>query len=83
LIDAARNAFAAGQFSRAFAELEAYEQIARTGVLDREARVLRIEILHRAGDQAQADSLTQQYLREFPSDEHAVRLRALSPRAEP
>jgi hypothetical protein len=81
LIDAARREFAAGHFSRAFAELEAYQRIAQTGVLDREARVLRIEILHKAGDAAQALGLREQYLLEFPTDEHAARLRALTRRS--
>jgi hypothetical protein len=51
-------------------------------VLLREARVLRIEALHRAGETARAHSLAQRYLLEFPQDAHAPRLRSLTSPAE-
>jgi len=82
LIDAARRALAKGQFRQALAELDRYDQSAKPGVLSREARVVRIEALHRAGQTERARSLAEQYLREFPQDAHAARLRSLTSTTE-
>lgn len=76
-IDAARGALAAGDIGRAVTDLDAYEHIATTGVLDREAQVLRIETFYKMGRTPLALALSEQYLRSFPSDAHAARLRAL------
>jgi hypothetical protein len=76
-IDAARRALAAGNTALALSELDGYQRIASTGVLDREARVLRIETLFRAGDAARAQQLSAQYLHDFPNDAHAAHVRAL------
>ena len=76
LIDRVRRALAAGNTSLALSELTAYERVSRTGVLDREARVLRIQALRDAGDAAGAQQLTARYLADFPDDAHALRLRA-------
>jgi hypothetical protein len=78
LIDAARQALAQGQFRQALSQLDVYDRSVKSGVLLREARVLRIEALHRDGETARARSLSQQYLREFPQDAHAPRLRSLT-----
>jgi hypothetical protein len=76
LIDRVRRALTAGNTSLALSELTAYERVSRTGVLDREARVLRIQALREAGDVAGAQQLTARYLADFPDDAHALRLRA-------
>jgi len=77
-IDAARAALAAGDHGRALRELGAYERVAATGMLDREARVLRIEALVKSGDLQQARALAEAYSAAFPQDAHARRLRALT-----
>jgi outer membrane protein assembly factor BamD (BamD/ComL family) len=78
LIDAARRALAQGNFRGALAELDTYDRSAKPGALVREARVLRIEALQRAGETARARALAEQYLLEFPQDAHATRLRSLT-----
>ncbi|HXK19483.1 MAG TPA: hypothetical protein VNG33_16855 [Polyangiaceae bacterium] len=83
LIDRVRRALASGNSSLALSELDAYARVASTGVLDREARVLRIQALRDAGDVAGARKLTAQYLADFPNDAHAARLRAQDSKATP
>jgi hypothetical protein len=46
-------------------------------VLDREARVLRIETLYKLGSLARARALTEQYVGLYPNDAHVAQLRAL------
>lgn len=75
LIDRVRRALAAGNTSLALSELDSYARMSSTGVLDREARVLRIQALRDAGDVAGAQQLTARYLADFPNDAHALRLR--------
>jgi hypothetical protein len=76
-IDAARGALAAGHTGTALQQLERYYGRPRTGTLDREAQLLHIEALVRAGQTARAHQLAQQYLASHPQDPHAPRLRAL------
>jgi hypothetical protein len=76
-IDAARRALAAGDARTALQQLEHYYGRARTGTLDREAQLLRIDALLRAGQTAPAHQLAEQYLASYPHDPHAARLRAL------
>lgn len=75
-MDRARAAFAGGNATRCLAELDAFDGLAQTGVLDREARVLRIDALHQLGRNAEARALAQRYLQVYPRDAHAARLRA-------
>lgn len=83
LIERVRRALSAGNTSLALSELDAYQRIASTGVLDREARVLRIRALREGGDEASARKLSDQYLLDFPSDPHATRLRAQDASTKP
>ena len=76
-IDFARHALATGDFTRALAELDAFERMPQTGALEREAKVLRIETLYKLGPVSRARALSEQYLQAFPNDAHAARLRAL------
>jgi hypothetical protein len=78
LIDSARAALAAGKPERALRELAAYGDVSVTGILDREARVLRIEALVKSGDLRQARLLADAYQAAYPNDLHARRLRDLS-----
>jgi hypothetical protein len=83
LIDAARAALRAGDASRALHELDAHRRVATTGILELEARVLRIEALIQTGRTQEAEKLTNDYLRTFPNDAHARRLRGLLPSRVP
>lgn len=76
-IDAARRALSSGDAAAALAQLEQYHARVRTGTLDREAQLLRIDALLGAGQRAGALQLAEQYLGRFPQDPHAARLRAL------
>ena len=76
-IDFARHALASGDFARALSELDAFERMPQTGVLEREAKVLRIETLYKLGQASRAQALSEQYLQAFPNDAHTARLRAL------
>lgn len=78
MIDAARAALASRQLAAALAVLNRYEAEVVTHVLDREARLLRIDALTQAGERASAARLARAYLNDFPSDPHATRLQALS-----
>jgi hypothetical protein len=77
-MDRARAAFASGDAARSVAELDAFERLAQTGVLDREARVLRIDALRQLGRNAEARELARRYVRLYPNDAHAQRLRAFA-----
>lgn len=74
-MDRARAAFTGGDAARTLAELDTFDRLAQTGVLDREARVLRIEALQRLGRNAEARGLAERYLGLYPNDAHAQRLR--------
>jgi hypothetical protein len=76
-IDRARRALAAGNAGRALLELDALERGAMSGVLDREAWILRIEALHMSGQKGRARQLAVRYRETFPNDAHAARLRAV------
>jgi hypothetical protein len=76
-IDAARRALARGDLRGAARELDAYQEQRSVGVLDREALLLRIQLLVRRGEHARAVIMAKSYLSTYPSDAHAKRLRAL------
>jgi len=77
-IDQARAAVAAGAGERALAELERYARERETGVLDREAWLLRIDASLLLGQGARAGELARGYLARFPRDAHEARLRAIA-----
>lgn len=83
LIDQVRRALRAHNTSLALNALDRYSLVASTGVLDREARVLRIQALRDAGDVAGASKLAAQYIADFPHDAHAARLRAQAASVKP
>jgi hypothetical protein len=76
-VDAARRALAAGDLGRALSELDAYQRIRTVGVLDREALLLRIQVLVQRGERERAVGLARNYLAAHPRDAHATRLWAL------
>lgn len=76
-IDGARARLAAGDAHGARALLDEYAAAVRTGTLDREAQLLRIDALWQGGEQVRSTALARQYLERFPKDPHAARLREL------
>lgn len=75
--DRARAALTAGEAARALSLLDDFDRMARTGVLDREARVLRVDALERLGRVAEARVQAERFLQIYPHDPHATRLRTL------
>ena len=65
MIDAARAALGSHDSSTALSILNRYDARVRTHVLDREARLLRIDALVQSGDRAMAARLAQAYLNDF------------------
>lgn len=76
-IDAARGALSADDARTAHDLLLQYFAHQRTGTLDREARILRVEALVKLREGARARDLASAFLRDFPDDAHAGALRAL------
>jgi hypothetical protein len=76
-IDAARRALARGELAQASRELDLYQQERSLGVLDREALLLRIQLLVQRGEHERAVLLARSYLSAHPNDAHTARLRAL------
>lgn len=76
-IDSARQALASRNADGALAALDDYERSRVIGVLDREALLLKIEALTQKQDLDRAKVLARQYVERFPTDTHALRLRAL------
>jgi hypothetical protein len=76
-IDEARLALRGGDAAGALSALARYDEERQTGVLDREAAVLRIEALQRAGKTNEAKGQARRYLERFPSDAHTASLRLL------
>jgi len=77
MIDGARRALASGDSRAALRKLDDYAAVVRTGTLDREADVLRIDALTQSGQSGAAAVLARRYLASYPNDPHAARLRAL------
>jgi hypothetical protein len=77
MIDGARRALASSSAASALQQLDAYSASPRTGTLDREAQLFRIDALVQLGQRAAALPLAQRYLGSYPNDPHAARLRAL------
>ncbi|MEO8904107.1 MAG: hypothetical protein ABI488_17340 [Polyangiaceae bacterium] len=76
-IDEARRALAAGNSARALTTLDRYAAIDRTGTLDREAQILRIQALTASGQMQAAAPLARSYLHAYPADPHASMLEQL------
>lgn len=78
LLDAARRALKAGNAPQASALLSRYDTERQTHVLDREAQLLRIDVLVAQGERQRAKVLAEAYLRSFPNDTHASHLRSVT-----
>jgi hypothetical protein len=82
LIDTARRAIARHEVAPAASALERYAGIRVTGVLDREAELLQIQLLELEGQREEAARLAARYVARHPADANAVRLRQLYGLAE-
>jgi hypothetical protein len=78
LLDAARRALKAGNAPQASALLGRYDTDRQTHVLDREAQLLRIDVLVAQGERQRAKVLAEAYLSSFPNDTHASHLRSVT-----
>lgn len=76
-IDAARSAIAMGDAVKASRFLDDYASRPRTGTLEREAQLLRIDALLLRGDTAAARALARSYAQSYPKDPRLTRFRAL------
>jgi hypothetical protein len=76
-IDAARAALSAGRAANALAQVDGYFARARTGTLDREAELLRIDALTALGQRDAAAAHARAYAANYPRDPRLGRLRAL------
>ena len=76
-IDAARRAIGQHDARHAVSALERYASTRVTGVLDREAELLEIELFEVEGQHEMAAQLAARYVARHPADANAVRLRQL------
>lgn len=76
-IDGARLRLRSGDASGALQKLDEYAALVRTGTLEREAQLLRVDALTQSGQRDAALALAERYLASYPNDPHAARLRAL------
>lgn len=76
-IDAARAALSSGNASDALARIDGYFARARTGTLDREAELLRIDALTALGQRDAAAAHARAYAATYPRDPRLSRLRVL------
>ena len=77
MLEAARAALGGGDAPGALAALDRYSQRFPSGILGREAMVLRIEALQKKGDRASARELGHRFLAAYPRDAYAARVRSL------
>lgn len=81
LLEQARASLRSGDDAAGLARLSEYQQRYPRGVFGQEASVLRIEALHRMGDETRARALAQAFVGRHPASPHVERLsRILSPR---
>lgn len=76
-LDRVRAALREGDFRRSLLESDRYDRAFDAGVLRQEAAVLRIETTFRTGDVTRARSLFEAFVRAYPTNPHASRLRKL------
>jgi hypothetical protein len=77
LLQEARRALVAHDPARVLAELQRYSGTPRSGLLDSEADVLRVEALVQAGRRPEAVSLATSALNAAPEGPHAARFRRI------
>lgn len=75
LLDAARQALAAGEAEKALALISSYRKRFPSGALGQEATVLEVDALEAKGRGAQATDLKEQFLAEHPDSAHRERVK--------
>lgn len=80
LLDRARKEATAGDASAALAVLDDYEKLGKHGSLMAEARLLRIQVLAKAGDSARAAALAARFISDYPDSPLTDRARRFLPR---
>jgi hypothetical protein len=75
LLDAARQALAAGEAEKALALISTYRKRFPSGALEQEATVLEVDALDAKGRAAQATDLKEQFLAEHPDSAHRERVK--------
>ncbi len=78
LLDQARKSLYAGNPGAALRTLDQYVAERKTGALDTEASVLRINVLEKLGNHAAASRLAQRFLKEHPERNQDDVLRAIA-----
>ncbi|MET0412785.1 MAG: hypothetical protein ABW217_15885, partial [Polyangiaceae bacterium] len=78
LLDAVRSALTASDFGAALSLIAEYRQQFERGELARDADVFEVEAFAGQGERARAARAAQKFLRLYPRDPHATRLRALA-----
>ncbi|MEO6417988.1 MAG: hypothetical protein ABIP39_01175 [Polyangiaceae bacterium] len=76
-LDLARAALAKGESTKALAILDGHDRDFATGLMNPDAKVLRIEALARTGEDARAKELAENFLADFPHSPLAPRTRGL------
>ncbi|HVU04123.1 MAG TPA: hypothetical protein VHE30_20335 [Polyangiaceae bacterium] len=79
-LERARRALVTQDAEAALRELDSYERTPRSGVLDAEAEILRVEALLQAGRGSEARALAERSLARAPNGPHAARLREITRR---
>jgi outer membrane protein assembly factor BamD (BamD/ComL family) len=77
-LDAARAASKRGAYDEAVRLVASYQHDFPHGALAPDADVIAIEAVARQGDQANLERLCTRFLRLYPADPHAARVRSLS-----
>jgi hypothetical protein len=81
LLDAVRGALTANDFAGALSLIAQYRQQFEPGELARDADVFEVEAFVGQGERARAVRAARTFVRLYPRDPHATRLRALAERA--
>jgi hypothetical protein len=81
LLDAVRSALTANDFAGALSLIAQYRQQFEPGELARDADVFEVEAFVGQGERARAVRAARTFVRLYPRDPHATRLRALAERA--
>lgn len=75
-LDGARRDVAAGNPRGALARLDDYEKVAKSGSLAAEARLLRIQVLAKAGERTRAAALARKFIADYPDSPLTDRARS-------
>lgn len=78
LLDRARAALLSGEPASALGVLQEYDSQPRSGTLEPETLVLRVQALHGSGDRAAATRLARRFIQRYPESRHVEAMRGLA-----